>query len=322
MKKLINLVAGPVAAALLCVASVSPSRAATTTFVSGGGSDANACTLSAPCRSIEHAIIVATNGANGGVVSCLDAGPYTEGFISANYSFTLDCRGVVYAAFSGGFAFSIQNSVVPLVTFRNVIFDGANGGGGAVQIQGGTVDFENCTFQNFTGSSPGEAVQFAPSVAGAQLTITDSVFANNGFAGSGGGIIIRPFAGVTAGAVIERTQVTGNTYGIAASGTGGGTALVEVRYITIADSVYDGIFAVTSGPTVSMVLEHSASVRNGGSGINAQGAGAYVSLRDSTVDWNATGLTASSGGLILSYQNNLIAGNLSPGVTPPSFSLQ
>ena len=202
-----------------------------------------------------------------------------------------------------------------VVTFRNVIFDGAAGGGGAVQITGGKVVFENCTFQNFT-ASPGEAVQFAPTVAGAQLTITDSVFTNNGIAGSGGGIIIQPSAGVTAGAVIERTQVTGNTYGIVANGIAGGTALVEVRYSTIANSVFDGIWADTSGSTASIVVEHSASVRNGGNGINAQGAGAYVSLRDSTVDWNATGLTTSGGGLILSYQNNLIAGNLSPGVTP------
>ena len=208
-----------------------------------------------------------------------------------------------------------------VVTFRHVIFDGATGGGGAVQISGGRVVFENCTFQNFT-ASPGMAVQFAPSVAGAHLTVTDSVFTNNGVAGSGGGIIIQPTAGVTAGAVIERTQITGNTYGIIANGFASGTALVEVRYSTIADSVFDGIWAVTQGSTASVVVEHSASIRNGGNGVNAQGPGAYVSLRDSMVDWNATGLTASGGGLILSYQNNLIAGNLSPGVTPMSVNQQ
>jgi hypothetical protein len=183
------------------------------------------------------------------------------------------------------------------------------------------VVFEDCTFQNFTASA-GEALQFAPTVAGAHLTIADSVFNNNGTSSGGGGVIIQPSAGVTAGAVIERTQVTGNTYGIIANGFASGTALVEVRYSTIANSVYDGIWAVTQGTTASVVVEHSASVRNGGSGANAQGAGAYVSLRDSTVDWNATGLTTSGGGLVLSYQNNLIAGNLSPGVTPLSVSQQ
>ena len=63
-------------------------------------------------------------------------------------------------------------------------------------------------------------------------------------------------------------------------------------------------------------------MRNGGSGINAEGPNAYVSLSDFTVDWNATGLTTLGGGLILSYQNNMIAGNVSPGVTPLSVSQQ
>jgi hypothetical protein len=314
MKNLINLVAGLTAATLLCVAPVSPSYAITTTYVSGGGSDANACTLALPCRTIVHA--VATAG-SGGAVSCLDAGPYAESFSTA-FSFTLDCRGVVYPS-AGNFGITAQISG-QVVTLRNVIFDGAAGGRGAAQIQGGTVVFENCTFQNFT-ASPGEAVLFAPSVAGAHLTITDSVFTHNGVAAGGGGIIIQPSGGVTASAVIERTQVTGNTYGIVANGSSG-SALVEVRYSTIADSILDGIWAYTGGSTASIVVEHSASVRNGGNGITATGAGAYVSLKDSTVDWNVTGLTTSGGGLILSYQNNLIAGNLSPGVTPLSVSQQ
>jgi hypothetical protein len=164
------------------------------------------------------------------------------------------------------------------------------------------------------------AVQFEPSTVGAHLTITDSVFANNGIAGSGGGIILQPSA--AASVVIERTQVTGNTYGIYAGGIFG-TILVEVRYSTISSNTLDGIWANSpSGSVSSIVVEHSASVQNGGNGINAQGPKAYVSLRDSTVDWNATGLNTGSGGTILSYQNNLFAGNLSPGVTPVSVNQQ
>ena len=165
------------------------------------------------------------------------------------------------------------------------------------------------------------AVQFAPTAAGAHLTITDSVFANNGVASGGGGIVIQPSAGVKATAVIERTQVTGNTYGIVANGSGG-TALVEIRYSSIANNAFDGIWAYTGGSVSSIVVEHSASVQNGGNGINAQGANAFVSLNDSTVAWNATGLATSSGGTILSYKNNVIAGNLSPGVTPTGVNLQ
>jgi hypothetical protein len=317
MKKLTSLVAGPIAAALLCMASVSPSHAATTAFVSGGGSDANACTLAAPCRSIGHALSLAGNG---GIVTCLDAGPYTENF-NINLSYTVDCRGVVYIL--GGlstYAFFVNNTSHQAVTFRNVIFDGTAGGGGAVQINGAAiVVIEHCTFQNFT-AAPGVAVLVQPSAVGAQLIITDSVFVNNGVASGGGGINIQPFGG-TSNVVIERTQFAGNTNGIFANGSNG-TVLAEVRYSTISNNAMNGIWAFTSGSTASIVVEHSASVQNGGSGINAAGAGAYVSLKDSTVDWNSTGLTTTGGGLILSYQNNMIAGNLSPGVTPLSLSQQ
>jgi hypothetical protein len=308
MKKLLNLVAGPVAAALLCVATGSPSQAQTTAYISGRGDDLNSCTIISPCRSTGHAYGAAGNG---GTITCLDAGPYTEAF-DTDASYTLDCKGVVY-----GFI-GIENGAV--VTIRNVIFDGSTGGATAVRINGGKVVFDNCTFQNFTASGA-NAVVFTPSNAGAHLTITDSVFANNGGGGVGGAVFVQPFGGVTTSAVIERTQFMGNYASIGAYGATG-TALVEVRYSTIANSVRDGIAASAEGYVASIVVEHSASLQNGGNGISALGAGAYVSLKDSTVDWNATGLSATNGGVILSYQNNMIAGNVSPGATPVSVSQQ
>ena len=97
MKKLINLASASIAAALLCVAAVSPSYAATTAFVSGAGKDTNPCTMALPCRTIGQALgFVGT----GGTVSCLDAGPYTES-IATTDSFTLDRRGVIYTSAGG-----------------------------------------------------------------------------------------------------------------------------------------------------------------------------------------------------------------------------
>ena len=318
MKKLVSLLAAAIAAALLCVASVSPSYAitATTVYVSGqaGANDTNACTLAAPCRTIGHALSVAVAGST---VSCLDAGPYTE-FIGVMGSYTVDCRGVIYGIGSQ-FIFTIQ-SPGQMITFRHVVFDGVAGGVAAVRINGGTVTFENCTFQNFN-SSPGEAVQLAPTAASAHLTIADSVFTNNGTGSGGGGIVIQPSGGVKATAVIERTQVANNTYGIVANASGG-TVLVKVRNSSVANNLINGIWAFTTGSVSSIVVEHSASDQNGGSGIIAQGANAFVSLNDLSVTWNATGLNTVSDGLILSYNNNVIAGNLSPGVTPVSVNQQ
>jgi hypothetical protein len=316
MKTRINLVAGLAALALLCVASVSPSHAATTAYVSGqaGANDGNPCTLALPCRTIGHAV---TTAGTGGTVSCLDSGPYSEGF-STSLSYTLDCRGVVYIQFGNTFEFGIQ-AAGQVVTYRHVIFDGAPGGEGAVQIQGGKVVFEHCTFQNWT-PAPAVGIQFAPSVALAQLTVTDSVFTHNGSASGGGGIVIQPSAGGTAAAVIERTQITDNTYGIVANGSSG-TVLVDIRYSSVAGNTFDGIWAYTTGSVASIVVDHGASVQNGG-GIHATGANAFVSLNDSTVAWNSLGLATSSGGTILSYKNNVIAGNLNPGVTPTGINQQ
>jgi hypothetical protein len=319
MKKLINLVAGPIAAALLCVASVSPSHAAATTaFVSGNGNNSNACTVAAPCRDIFVAVTVAGNG---GTVSCLDAGPYTTGIVSSGGSFTLDCRGVVSIGSVTSYVFTDHGTAGQLVTIRHVTFDGLAGGIGAAQMTGGgTAVFEDCTFQNFT-ASPGVAMQFAPTTAGAQLIIKDSVFANNGAGGGVGEAIFIVPNGGSAKVVIERTQIVSNTSGIIANGSGG-LVLAEIKDSTISGNAVDGIIAVTAGPTASIVVKRSSLDHNGGAGAVAQGAGAYVSVNDSTVDWNAVGLNTSSGGTILSYQNNMIAGNLSPGVTPLSVGQQ
>jgi hypothetical protein len=322
MKKVLCLVATLAAAALSCMVSVSPSYATpTTAYVAGGGSDANACTVAAPCRSIGHALSAAGAGST---INCLDVGPYTEA-VASGFSYTVDCKGVVYTG-AGTCAFSVASANPnPVITFRNITFEGATTTGCAVQIGGGSVIFEHCTFQNFT-ASPGNAVQFEPNAvgAGAYLIVRDSLFTNNGTGSGGGGIIIQPSAAVKAGAVIERTEVSNNTYGIYASGYNGGTVLVNVRYSKIANNTADGINIAnyTQGSVSSLVLEHSASVGNGGNGIYSQGANAYVSLSDSTVDWNAKGLSTGLGGTILSYRNNLIAGNSNPGVTPVSVGQQ
>ena len=242
-------------------------------------------------------------------------GPTPKPLVSALLS-----RWIAGASYTRGASVAFTLTGTAVVTIRNVIFDGSAGGGGAVQIQGGKVVFEDCTFQNFT-ASPGQAIQFAPTVPGSQLTVTDSVFTNNVTTFMGAGIVIQPAGGGTTGVVIERTEVTGNTYGIAASGSGG-IVQVEIRYSTIANNTSDGILAYTTSSVASIVVEHSASVQNGGNGVTATGASAYVSLNDSTVAWNATGLGAGGGGTILSYRNNVIAGNPHPGVTPVSVSQQ
>ena len=149
------------------------------------------------------------------------------------------------------------------------------------------------------------------------MTITDSLFANNGLTGSGGGIIIQPSGSGGAQAVIERTTVTGNTYGIFANNTGStGSILLHIKDSTVANSAVHGISAYTAGSITAIVIDHSSSLINGGSGILSQGSGGLVFLSDTTVMSNITGLSTAGGGAIYSYGNNRLTGNASDGVTP------
>ncbi len=139
---------------------------------------------------------------------------------------------------------------------------------------------------------------------------------NNGIAASGGGIVIQPVGSGSARVVIERTRVENNTYGIFANGTNStGTISVQIRDTVVSNSAFAGISAYTAAgkSTTSITVDHTSSLLNGGDGILAQGAPAFVILANSTVMSNATGLHPVRGGSIFSYQNNQLIGNVTDG---------
>jgi len=258
-----------------------------------------------------------------GIVSCVDQGANSFGNsvigVTISKSITIDCAGT-----SAGTYYVTINGPGIVVTLRNLQINmvGSFGNNGlGVDFQNGAALFvEHCVIEGWNAGL-GAGIHFAPTSGTAELHVTDSVIKNNGVAGGGGGIFIAPTGGATVRVAVDRTEIENNTNGIFANGTGG-TVLVEVKDSTVANNATNGVWAYTAGSTSSIVLDQSASVSNGGSGIDAQGNGTYVSLDSTTVAWNAIGLTTSSGGNILSYQTNKIAGNLSPGVTPISVGHQ
>jgi hypothetical protein len=318
MRKLPDLVVG--LAVLILLMPLGTAKAAQTVYVSGTGSG-NSCTRAAPC-SFDTGIGALDSDE---VLSCIDAAQpnpaVTRGFQGSG-TFTIDCPGTVWTTPVNSSTLLLTGTGLTFI-IRNMTFDGEQTGQTAITVQSGVIlILQNCVFQNFNAGT-GFPIAFTPTGPGA-LIIKDSVFQNNGVGGGvGGAISIAPSGGGgSARVVIERTQIVKNTSGIVANSGNGGMVLAEIKDSTVAYNANDGIQALAGGTTASIVLNHSTSDHNGGSGANAQGAGAYVSLINSTVLWNATGLTASGGGLILSYQNNVIAGNPHPGVTPMSVSQQ
>jgi hypothetical protein len=186
---------------------------------------------------------------------------------------------------------------------------------------------ENCAIYGWQGGNggAGHAIHFAPpDGVTAKLHVTDSIITDNGLASSGGGIAIQPVGSGSARVVIERTRIENNTYGIFAVGNGSsGVIIVHIRDSVVANNVFDGIGAYASAghSTVSMTVDHSSSLLNGGNGILAQGSPAFVFLANSTVMSNVTGLK-SSGGTIVSYQNNQLTGNVTDGAPTAMLSVK
>jgi hypothetical protein len=282
-------------------------------FVSAGGTGTT-CSFSTPCATINGAI---QQTASNGLVTCVDQGANSFGNsivgVVVDRSVTIDCGGTSASAW-----FFVVNGAGIVVTLRNLAINGLGNDGGpgiGIDFQNGAALFvEHCVIEhNESGGSIG--INFAPSGT-ARLHVTDSIIKSNGNGSSGGGIVVKPSSGQVQ-VMIERTIVENNTYGIFANGTAGaGSIIAQIRDSTVANSAVNGISAFTGAAIAAVVVDHSSSVMNGGSGILAQGSGGLVFLTDTTVLSNHVGLSTAAGGTIFSYGNNRLTGNTSDGVAP------
>ena len=74
-----------------------------------------------------------------------------------------------------------------------------------------------------------------------------------------------------------------------------------------------GLFLSLAGQPINFKIERSSLVNNVGIAIQSSGASSVVSIAGSEITGNQVGLSAVSGGSILSYQNNEINGNGTDG---------
>jgi hypothetical protein len=287
-------------------------------WVSSTGSG-TACTRTSPCATFQAAHDVT---ASGGEINCADAGDFTSANLTISKSITIDCGGTLGGHTSENIHVDGAGIVVRL---RNLTLQGRGVGSAAINfINGAALYVENCAIFGWQGGV-GQAIRFTPpDGVTATLHVIDSVINNNGLAASGGGIGITPAGSGSARVVIEHSRIEGNTYGIYAVGTGStGVIIVHVRDSVVTSNVFDGIGAYTSAghSTVSMTVDHTSSLLNGGNGILAQGSPAFIFLANSTVMSNTTGLNPS-GGTIVSYQNNQLTGNVTDGAPNAVLSMK
>jgi hypothetical protein len=210
-----------------------------------------------------------------------------------------------------------------VVTLRHLTINGFNFDSGSGTIIGinafnmAALFIEHCHILGWQANTPGIGIKFAPGDGiTAKLHVSDSVITNSGLSTSGGGIIVQPSGSGSARVVIERTRIENNTYGMFANGMfSTGLIVVQIKDSVIANNAVNGISAFTAADhsIASIVVDRSSSLLNGGAGILSQGAPGFVTLSESTVMSNVTGLKSLNGGSIFSYQNNRLIGNVTDG---------
>jgi hypothetical protein len=109
------------------------------------------------------------------------------------------------------------------------------------------------------------------------------------------------------------------------SQNGGGILVSNNAYAVVSDSEAAGnggygFQVASSGPAAKLQLDRSVASDNGLAGVRADGASAVVRLGSSTIVANVAGLSSSGGGTIMSFGNNVVAGNLPNGDGAPTIT--
>jgi hypothetical protein len=283
-------------------------------FVSGHGSDANACTLLAPCRTLAVAF---THTNAGGEIDVLDPAGY--GALTITHAISIVNDGVGTSSVlvpSGGIGITITAGASDAVSLRGLTIEGAGTGATGIQFNAGaSLTIENSVIRHVTG----DGIDFNPN-ATSNLAVTSTLVADNGLIG----IAIFPSGAGSVTAIFNRVEANNNgTHGTLVNGnSSSGTINATVSESVAAKNGNVGYFAFTSvghAPT-TLMLFHSVSANNG-TGLETNGSGATIRAAQSMVTGNTTGWLATNSGVVLSYVDNYIDGNVG-GETAPTTTLK
>lgn len=293
-------------------------------YLSSGGSDANPCTLAAPCRLLPAALAAV---AGGGEVWLLDSANYNTATVEVAKSVAiLAVPGAVGSVVAtGGPAISIAAPGVRVV-LRNLAIVPLQGGaatGGISMTAGDSLAVEDSLVSGLPGD--GIAVATAATVrivdttvrgntgsgirltAGARATITRAAVSGQGLYG----IVVQGSAGApaTAAAVADSTLEANYAAVFAYSADATGAVDVSVGGSQLAGNTF-GAYALSSGgAAVTLVVGDNAVTLTSQEAIAADGAGARVWARGNIVTGNGTGLAALAGGLFESAGDNAVRDN-------------
>ncbi len=306
----INLLA--IATFIFAFASMAQAQASRT-WVSGVGDDFNPCSRTAPCKTFAGAI---SKTAAAGQINCLDPGGF--GAVTITKSIAIQCDNTEAGVLVSGTSAIIINAGASDVVFLSGLdIQGVGTGFDGIRFLGGkALHVRNTIIRGFATNG----INFAPANASASLVVQDSVVADNPNAATGGGILIRPAAGINARATLTNVQMDRNLFGLRAEDR----SKVTVSRSTAASNTNNGILVVSASAAAEVDVVDTAVSNNGVNGVATAGAAAKILLGRCEVHGNGTGINLVLGGVIAGTtpETNSVSGNTVDGAVNQTVILQ
>ncbi|HJQ69453.1 MAG TPA: right-handed parallel beta-helix repeat-containing protein [Blastocatellia bacterium] len=301
MKK-IRLMLNALAVLAVCFLFSSMAHAqATRTWVSGVGDDANPCSRTAPCKTFAGAI---SKTAAGGEISVLD--PAGFGAVTITKAITIEGGGV-----KGSITAATVNGIIvnaganDTVRIRNILINGVgNGINGIRYLAGKNLHVENVSIHGFTSNG----IDMNMGANSGNLTVKDSTITNCGIAG----VRVQTSTG-TATASLYNVRLQACQFGV---DTLSGTTSISDSIVSQNTSI--GIVAELT----SVINVEKTLVSNNGTGVSGFSGSATVRLSNSAILNNNVGINVAAGTTVASFQNNVFAGNATPGAANQLLSQQ
>jgi hypothetical protein len=285
----LNLTANP--------AQAEPARV----FVAAQGSDSNACTFAAPCRTFQHAHdVVAANGE----IDVLDPAGY--GALTINKSISIQGHGFAGLSVASGNGITVTTGAIK-VHLRGLLIDGASTGAKGITCNiGALLMVEDTVIRNLTQTGLDMTVLSGT----ASLIVSNVLVASNhtGIAVGGSGSV---------NATLDNVVVADNSFGIATTNTGSGVVkLVVARSLVTGNQTGIDVAANVGSPAAEAFIRDTTLSKNSATAVVAD-VNAIVRIGRSTITQNGTGIstddTSVPPAVVHSYGDNYLAGNIIDG---------
>jgi len=305
------------------------------------GVDSGACTITAPCASLNYAlstvnsggvIVFLTSGTFGpvvltGSVSLNGADPNNHVQITADPSAQVGCIGHLPGSCglpNNGYAVEVANTINDSVKITHLLMAMGNGtGAGAFKFSsGGALQLTNDVFRGNSGSGTAPIILLAPNnpSGGPSGLIPVVYFSNNdvGFNNPGnanaGAVLVQPVGVTPLSLHFNHVEVHNASYGIRTDGS-----LLSNSSITVSSFISESEFFAfpnaamnafsTVGTGTVVAVYDNVNVLSSSAALKANGTQSFVLLTNCTVSRNSNGVQVLNGANAYSSGNNTIFGN-------------